>query len=134
MATVTTIAVAGDAIINPVIQLMKDVINMENNCQILQIDLRRVEILLQDIGLFRDKRKTPPEIVKIWLQLLQNSFADAKRLLDRWGPRQSCLDCVVRNPRRFSKDVREWSAFFDKIYHGFQSVAPSKEVRDSQKT
>jgi hypothetical protein len=116
MASVTR--VAGNAMINPVVQLMTDVINLH----ILQIDMRRVEILLQDIAaLFRDQQKAPPEIVKIWLQLLQNSLAGAKRLLDRWGPRQSCLDCVVRNPRRLSKDVREWSACFDKIYHGFQS-------------
>jgi hypothetical protein len=80
-----------------------------------------MEILLQDIGLlFRDQQKTPPEIVKIWLQLLQNSLAEAKRLLDRSGSRQSCLDCVMRNPRRLSKEIREWNAFFDHLYHGFQ--------------
>lgn len=112
--------VAADAIISSVVQRMTGVIN-DDNRNILQIDLQRMQIILQDIDLFRDQQKAPPETLKIWLQLLQNALAEAKRLLDSSAPRQRCLDCVMRHPRRFSNEVREWNAFFDNLYHGFET-------------
>lgn len=120
MAMVTR--VAGNAIIDPVIQQLTDLIN-EDNRQIVQTDLRGMESLLQDFVtlFFRDPKKAPPEFVNIWLQLLRNSLSEARRLIDCSGRRQRCLDWVVNNPRRPSKQKRAWNALFDQLYHGFQS-------------
>lgn len=91
MAMVTR--VAGNAIIDPVIQQLTDLIK-EDNRQIVQTDLRGMESLLQDIVtlFFRDPQKAPPEFVNIWLQLLRNSLSEARRLIDCSGRRQRCLD------------------------------------------
>ena len=108
-------------VVDPVTELLKDVIKEEDNRQILQTDLRRMESLLRDFStLFRDEhtifqseKNAHQEIVK-WSQSLQTSLTEAKRrlLIDRSGPHQSCTE------------IREWSASFDKIYHGIQTELP----------
>lgn len=105
MATVTTI----NAIFNPVMWLMNEVIKKEDTRQILQTGLTGMEGLVQALAFLGYEEKEPPEVVKIWLQLLQSSLTVAKGLFDL-EPRST-----------LSQEIRDWKAFFDHLYEGFQN-------------
>jgi len=110
-------------IITSVSQLMNAVIHEEENREILQTDLRPMKNLLLDITtLFQEQRKEAQEAIKIWMQLLHNSFTEARSLLERPEPgqRQRCLDCLMCNPGRLSKEIKEWKVLFDYLCQGLQ--------------
>jgi hypothetical protein len=122
--------------VDRVIQLMKDVIQEEGNRHILQNQLRHVYHLLLDISspgcplprstendvVFQDQQKASPKALKIWLQLMCNSLTHANKILHCYGPsqRQRHLNCLMCNPGRLSKRIKEWKVLFNYLFQGLQ--------------
>jgi len=110
-------------VVVPVIQLMKHVLDEEENHEILQTDWRPLENLVLDINIIlQDQPEAAQKILKIWLQLLLNCLTEANRILHRYNPprRQRCLDYLMCKPGRLSKQVNEWKVHFNYLFQGFQ--------------
>lgn len=66
-------------VVDPLIELMKDVIQKEENREILQADLKRMDRLVQDIStIFQDLQRVPPQTLKDGLEELQRSLTEAQ--------------------------------------------------------
>jgi len=95
-------------IFTPVLQLMKDVLDEDENCEILQSDLMPLEYFLPYITVLQDQLpEAARETLKVWLQLLHNCLTEAKSMLHRSDPPQRCLDCLMCNPGRLSKQIKK---------------------------
>lgn len=124
-------------VFDPVIELMKDVIQKEENREILQADLKRMDRLVQDIStIFQDQHRVLPQTVKDGLEELQRSLTEAQSLLHRSEGRQRYLECLVcKPPVRLSKQIREWKVSFDKLYQhlreDFSTIVNAQQIAKS---
>jgi len=96
-------------IADPVIQLMKDVIQEEKNCETLQTNLRRMDTTVHH----DEVPEAALETLKIWLQVLHNCLTKAESILHRSDPRQRqwCHDCLISNPGRLSNKSKNGRYF-----------------------
>jgi hypothetical protein len=94
--------------VSQLMQLMKDVFD-EENCELLKTDLMPLEYVLPYIStILQDQLpEAARETLKVWLQLLHNCLTEVKSMLHRSDPPQRCLDCLMCNPGRLSKQIKK---------------------------
>lgn len=106
--------------VEPLIRLLKEVIQEEESREILQADL--IHLLPYSTIFLEDQLpEAVPETLKVWLQLLHNCLTQAKSILYHPNSRQRCLDCLSNNPKRSSEQIKNWRVHFNYLFHGLES-------------
>lgn len=106
-------------IIVPLMQLINDVINLDENRRLVREQLDRMKGLLQDISYaFDNRQKSPPQSLRNCLERMEGEVKKARELIERSQRPHQCLgiDFAFLFNCRLSTQIREWRTTFNGLF------------------